>query len=157
MIIIYITQPKYRTTVLTYKVLLHNHYPVTVSITLNEKLIKCPQRQHQQLQPQAGRQTYKIPVWQMQQLSVMVWTECGSETCYNSWQSIKRHLRWSLILTTTSQLKCCQLKSLQETEQNWKDFFTQIKMWINNKGPRLPIPMEKIVYAGMSLTGKPLE
>ena len=33
----------------------------------------------------------------------------------------------------------------------------QIKMQINNKRPRLPTPIEKIAYTGMSLTGKPLE
>ena len=38
-----------------------------------------------------------------------------------------------------------------------KGFLTQIKMQINNKGLRLPTPMEKIAYAGMSLTGEPLE
>ena len=38
-----------------------------------------------------------------------------------------------------------------------KRFLTQIKMWINNKGPRLPTPMERIAYTGMSLTGKPLK
>ena len=38
-----------------------------------------------------------------------------------------------------------------------KGFLTQVKIWIDNEGPRLPIPMEKIAYAGMSLTGKPLK
>ena len=33
-----------------------------------------------------------------------------------------------------------------------KGFFTQIKMQINNKEPKLPIFMEKVAYAGMSLT-----
>jgi len=30
-------------------------------------------------------------------------------------------------------------------------------MQINNKGLRLPTPIERIAYTGMSLTGKPLE
>jgi len=38
-----------------------------------------------------------------------------------------------------------------------KGFITQIKIQINNKRPRLPIFMEKIVYAGMYLTEKPLK
>ena len=38
-----------------------------------------------------------------------------------------------------------------------KGFFTQIKIQINNKGPRLPIFIEKVMYAGMYLTGKPLK
>ena len=39
-IVIYITQPKYRATVFTYKVLLHNHYQVTVSITQTREVNK---------------------------------------------------------------------------------------------------------------------
>jgi len=38
-----------------------------------------------------------------------------------------------------------------------KEFLTQVKIQINNKGLRLPTLMEKIAYAGMSLIGKPLE
>jgi len=38
-----------------------------------------------------------------------------------------------------------------------KGFFTQIKMQIDNKGPKLPTFMEKIVYARISLTGKILK
>ena len=38
-----------------------------------------------------------------------------------------------------------------------KGFFTQIKMQINNKEPKLPTLIEKVVYAGMSLTGKLLQ
>ena len=30
-------------------------------------------------------------------------------------------------------------------------------MWINNKGLRLPTPIKKVVYAGMSLIRKPLK
>ena len=38
-----------------------------------------------------------------------------------------------------------------------KRFLTQIKMQINNKGPRLPTFIERIAYAGISLIGKPLK
>ena len=37
-----------------------------------------------------------------------------------------------------------------------KGFFTQVKIQINNKGLRLPTLIEKIAYAGMYLTEKPL-
>ena len=33
----------------------------------------------------------------------------------------------------------------------------QAKIWINNKGLKLPIFIEKVVYAEMYLTGKPLK
>ena len=49
------------------------------------------------------------------------------------------------------------VEKFAEDKVKLKGFFTQIKMQINNKGPRLPIFMEKIVYAGISLTGKLLE
>jgi len=38
-----------------------------------------------------------------------------------------------------------------------KKFLTQIKMWIDNKRPKLPTPIKKIAYIGMSLTGKLLK
>ena len=38
-----------------------------------------------------------------------------------------------------------------------KGFIMQVKIWINNKGPRLFILVEKVVYAGIYLTGKPLK
>ena len=38
-----------------------------------------------------------------------------------------------------------------------KGFFTQVKIWIDNKGLKLPTFVEKIAYAGMYLTGKPLK
>ena len=38
-----------------------------------------------------------------------------------------------------------------------KGFFTQVKIWIDNKGFKLLTPIKKIVYAGMYLTRKLLE
>ena len=38
-----------------------------------------------------------------------------------------------------------------------KGFFTQVKIWINNEGLRLPTFIEKVAYAGISLTGKLLK
>ena len=38
-----------------------------------------------------------------------------------------------------------------------KKFLTQIKMWIDNKGLKLLTPIEKVVYARMSLTEKLLK
>ena len=43
---------------------------------------------------------------------------------------------------------------------NWlklKGFFTQIKIKINNKRPKLSTPFNKIIYAGMHLIGKPFK
>ena len=33
----------------------------------------------------------------------------------------------------------------------------QVKIWIDNEGPRLLTPMEKIMYTRMYLTGKPFK
>ena len=49
------------------------------------------------------------------------------------------------------------VKKFAENKVKLKGFLTQIKIQINNKGPRLPTPIEKIAYAGISLTGKPLK
>jgi len=38
-----------------------------------------------------------------------------------------------------------------------KEFLTQIKIKINNKGLKLVTPFNKIIYAGMHLIGKPLK
>ena len=49
------------------------------------------------------------------------------------------------------------VKKFARNKAKLKGFLTQIKIQINNKGLRLPTFIEKIVYAGMSLTGKPLK
>ena len=49
------------------------------------------------------------------------------------------------------------VKKFTKNKAKLKGFLTQIKMQINNKRPKLPTPMEKVVYAEMSLTGKSLE
>ena len=49
------------------------------------------------------------------------------------------------------------VKKFAGDQANLKRFLTQIKIKINNKGLRLPTLMKRITYAGMSLTGKPLE
>jgi len=36
-------------------------------------------------------------------------------------------------------------------------FLTQIKIRIDNKGPKLLTLFNKVIYAGMHLTGKPLK
>jgi len=54
-------------------------------------------------------------------------------------------------------VKMPSIKKFAEDRAKLKGFFTQVKIWINNKGPRLPTFMEKIVYTGMYLTRKPLK
>ena len=49
------------------------------------------------------------------------------------------------------------IKRFAGNKAKLKGFFTQVKIWINNEGLRLPIFIEKIVYAGMYLTGKLLK
>ena len=54
-------------------------------------------------------------------------------------------------------VKMLSIKRFAEDKVKLKGFFTQIKIWINNKGLRLLTPVEKVAYAEMYLTGKPLE
>ena len=54
-------------------------------------------------------------------------------------------------------VKMSLVEKFAEDKAKLKGFFTQIKMWIDNEGLKLPMLMEKITYTGMSLTGKPLK
>jgi len=49
------------------------------------------------------------------------------------------------------------IKKFSEDQLKLKEFLMQIKIRINNKGPKLATPFNKIIYAGMYLIGKPLK
>ena len=49
------------------------------------------------------------------------------------------------------------MPEIKKFNKNWlksKGFLTQIKIRIDNKGPKLPTPFNKIIYAEMHLIGK---
>jgi len=49
------------------------------------------------------------------------------------------------------------IKKFNGDQLKLKGFLTQIKIRINNKGPKLVTPFNKVIYAGMYLIGKPLK
>jgi len=49
------------------------------------------------------------------------------------------------------------IKKFNGDQLKLKEFLTQIKIRINNKGPKLTTPFDKIIYAGMHLIGKPFK
>jgi len=49
------------------------------------------------------------------------------------------------------------IKKFNRDQLKLKGFLTQIKIRINNEGPKLATPFNKIIYAGMHLIGKPLK
>ena len=49
------------------------------------------------------------------------------------------------------------IKKFNGDRSKLKGFLTQIKIRINNKGPKLATPFNKVIYAGMHLIGKPLK
>jgi len=49
------------------------------------------------------------------------------------------------------------IKKFNGDQSKLKGFLTQIKIKINNKGPKLATPFNKVIYAGMHLIGKPLK
>ena len=49
------------------------------------------------------------------------------------------------------------IKHFAENRSKWKGFLTQVKIQINNERLRLPIPLKKITYTEMYLTGKPFK
>jgi len=46
------------------------------------------------------------------------------------------------------------IKKFNRNQLKLKEFLTQIKIRINNKGSKLATPFNKIIYAGMHLIGK---
>jgi len=49
------------------------------------------------------------------------------------------------------------IKKFNRDQLKLKKFLTQIKIRIDNKGPKLATPFNKIIYAGMHLIGKPFK
>jgi len=49
------------------------------------------------------------------------------------------------------------IKKFNRDQLKLKRFLTQIKIKIDNEGPKLVTPFNKIIYAGMHLIGKPLK
>jgi len=49
------------------------------------------------------------------------------------------------------------IKRFAKNKAKLKGFLMQVKIQINNEGLRLPIFIEKVVYAEIYLTRKPLE
>jgi len=49
------------------------------------------------------------------------------------------------------------IKKFNRDQSKLKEFLTQIKIRINNKGLKLVTPFDKVIYAGMHLIGKPLK
>jgi len=52
------------------------------------------------------------------------------------------------------------MPAIEKFNRDWlklQKFLMQIKIKINNKGPKLPTPFDKVIYAGMHLTGKLLK
>jgi len=49
------------------------------------------------------------------------------------------------------------IKKFNGDQSKLKGFLTQIKIRINNKGPKLVTPFDKVIYAGMHLIEKPLK
>jgi len=49
------------------------------------------------------------------------------------------------------------IKKFNGDQLKLKEFLMQIKIRINNKRPKLATPFNKIIYAGMHLTEKPLK
>jgi len=54
-------------------------------------------------------------------------------------------------------VKMPSIKKFAGDKAKLKRFITQVKIRIDNEGPKLPIFFKKIVYAKMYLTGKPLK
>ena len=49
------------------------------------------------------------------------------------------------------------IKKFSKNQSKLKGFLTQIKIRIDNKGPKLVTPFNKIIYTGMHLIEKPLK
>jgi len=49
------------------------------------------------------------------------------------------------------------IKKFNKDQLKLKEFLIQIKIRIDNKGPKLATPFNKVIYAGMHLIGKPLK
>ena len=49
------------------------------------------------------------------------------------------------------------IEKFNRDQSKLKKFLMQIKIRIDNKGPKLATPFNKIIYAGMHLIGKPLK
>ena len=49
------------------------------------------------------------------------------------------------------------IKKFNRDQLKLKKIFTQIKIQINNKGPKLTTPFNKVIYARMHLIGKPFK
>jgi len=49
------------------------------------------------------------------------------------------------------------IEKFNKDQLKLKGFLTQIKIRIDNKGPKLVTPFNKIIYTGMHLIGKPLK
>ena len=54
-------------------------------------------------------------------------------------------------------VKMLSIKKFTGDRSKLKGFLVQVKLQINNKGPGLPTPLEKIAYTGIYLTGKTLK
>jgi len=54
-------------------------------------------------------------------------------------------------------VKMPAIKKFNRDQLKLKEFLTQIKIKINNKGLKLTTPFDKVIYAGMHLIGKPLK
>ena len=53
-----------------------------------------------------------------------------------------------------------KMPAIEKFNRDWlklKRFLTQIKIRIDNKGPKLATPFDKVIYAGMHLIEKPLK
>ena len=49
------------------------------------------------------------------------------------------------------------IKKFNKDQLKLKEFLTQIKIRIDNKGLKLATPFNKVIYAGMHLIEKPLK
>jgi len=54
-------------------------------------------------------------------------------------------------------VKMPSIKKFNRDQLKLKGFLMQIKIRINNEGPKLVTPFNKVIYAGMHLIGKPLK
>ena len=54
-------------------------------------------------------------------------------------------------------VKMPSIEKFNRNQFKLKGFLMQIKIKIDNKGPKLATPFNKIIYAGMHLIGKPLK
>ena len=66
-------------------------------------------------------------------------------------------LKMKLNVYNHQSVKMPSIERFAEDKTKLKKFIMQVKIQINNEGPKLPIFMEKITYTKMYLTGKPLK